>query len=214
MSRRHVLLWSRTDSVILTFVLAVFLALQALHGLFLVVWGLGFVRADSRAGLDLLTRPLPSEASASVTGVVPHGNVTVEGVERMVLVFHDPSVGERLLLVAPALLTTLSIGLVAYLLLRMLPSLREGDPFSAANVRRAYTVALTVITGSLLVPACAGVTGAVLESRALGTDPSLTFTFGLEGGTVPLVLVGLILAALAEIFRRGARLRHDVEGLV
>ncbi|WP_150242579.1 DUF2975 domain-containing protein [Nocardiopsis quinghaiensis] len=214
--RALALSWSRADSAILKFVLVVFLGFQAVHGLFLAVWGAGLVAADTSAGLNVIQRWLPAGTPAPAVEVPARGDVTVEGAERMVITFHDPSQAERLLLVAPSLLTVLAIGLVTYLLLRMAMTLDRGDPFTPANVRRMFAIALTVIAGSILVPVVEAVVGAELGSRAVEPDAPVFFalTLGLEGGVVPLLLVGLVLAALAEVFRRGTRLREDVEGLV
>ncbi|WP_017572662.1 DUF2975 domain-containing protein [Nocardiopsis halotolerans] len=208
--------WSRADSVLLRYVLVVFLGAQAVHALFLVVWGAGFVAADTSAGLNVLTRPLPSDTPPPPVDVATHGDVTVEGVENMVLTFHDPSVAERLLLVAPELLTALAAGLVGYLLLRMAMTLAKGDPFIPANVRRMFAIALTVIVCAFLVPLTEALTGAELAYRVVETDTAVTLTLSLslDGGILPLVLVGSVLAALAEVFRRGTQLRADVEGLV
>lgn len=216
MSLRKALVWSGADSALLRFVLVVFLGFQVVHGLFLVVWGAGFVSADTSAGLNELTRWLPADVPAPPVDVAARGDVTVEGTGRMVITFHDPSAAERLLLVAPALLTTLAIGLVAYLLLRMALTADRGDLFTTANVRRMYAIALTVVIAPMVVLLAETVAGAELERRTVESDAPVLFalTFGLQGGVVPLVLVGLLLAALAEAFRRGTRMREDVEGLV
>ncbi|MEU1898700.1 DUF2975 domain-containing protein [Nocardiopsis dassonvillei] len=216
MSLRKALDWSGADSALLRFVLVVLLGFQVVHGLFLLAWSTGLVPAATSAGLNVLTRDLPSGTVPHSPDVAVRGDVTVEGAGGMEIAFHDPSVAERVMLVAPALLTALAAGLVAYLLLRMVLTLDGGDPFVPANVRRMYAIALTVVTGALAVPAAEALLGAVLEHRALGTDATVVFSLSLDldGGVLPLVAVGLVIAALAEVFRRGTRLREDVEGLV
>ncbi|PDP88747.1 hypothetical protein CQJ94_03110 [Glycomyces fuscus] len=216
MSLRKALDWSGADSALLRFVLVVFLGFQVVHGCFLLAWSTGFVPAATSADLNVLTRDLPPGTAPRPPDVAAHGDVTVEGAGGMEIAFHDPSAAERLMLVAPALITALAAGLVTYLLLRMVMTLDRGDPFVPANVRRMYAIALTVITGALAVPAAGELLGAVLEHRALGTDAAaeLSLSLDLDGGVLPLVAVGLVVAALAEVLRRGTRMREDVEGLV
>ncbi len=202
--------------MILRCALVVLLGFQAAHGGFLAAWAEGIVPADASAGLHALRRWLPADVPAPAVEVATRGDVTVKGTEGMLITFHDPSAAERLLLVTPALLAALGAGLVAYLLLRMVMTLAKGDPFTSANARRMFAIAVIVIAGAILVPAVKTIVGAEPESRAGEAENPVLFSLtpSLDEGVLPLLLVGFVLAALAEVFRRGTEPREDVEGLV
>ncbi|GAA2796861.1 hypothetical protein [Nonomuraea dietziae] len=89
-------------------------------------------------------------------------------------------------------------------------TLRAGDPFIPPNARRFAVIGGLLIGLAVLVPwveqlAMGGlVSGTPLEGTSItGRDD-----FRWAG------LVGLGVLALAEVFRHGARLRADTEGLV
>jgi hypothetical protein len=75
-------------------------------------------------------------------------------------------------------------------------------------------ITVTVLAASVLVPLARMVCDGVLRSRALGTEDFTFAVGGPDGVSLTHVFVGLVLAALAEVFRRGTRLREDVRGLV
>lgn len=97
-----------------------------------------------------------------------------------------------------------------WLLRNLLRSVVDGDPFTAANVRRLRTMGMLLAVGVPLGSVASNMFEQGLASTApaaadLGSVFSLSF-----GGP----LAGLGLFVLAEVFARGVRLRDDVEGTV
>ena len=92
-------------------------------------------------------------------------------------------------------------------------SVREGDPFHAANVRRLRGIGFVLALGGPVVEIFnSSVRQQLWESlppRPYGDIG--TAGFGLPGN---LVLAGLGAFILAEVFAHGLRLREDLEGTV
>jgi hypothetical protein len=104
------------------------------------------------------------------------------------------------------------IGLILtllWLVRALLLSVRDGDPFTAANVRRLRMIGFLLVLG---VPVIQYVTqlfeGALAASTTVG---ELGNSYALPG-TAP--LAGLGVFVLAEVFAHGVRLREDIEGTV
>lgn len=215
--RRPRIRWTRADSVLLQGALFLVLLLLALSFGATALWILPLMSAGAMGWMNEILVRHTSEVAPAVPDMTLLGDdVTVRGTDALVLVFEDPSTLERLLLALPVLLQQ-ALGLfVVYLVLRMLQSLGSGDPFVPANVRRVYAVALAVLVGSLLLPvveACANI--ALWSGRVPVEEVALlSIDLGLGAGPLTGFLVGLLLLSLAEVFRRGTRMREDVEGLV
>lgn len=109
------------------------------------------------------------------------------------------------------LVTTACIIAGAVLLLRLLARAGRGEPFIAGSVRLLRMLAVVILAYGVLIPFLPTLTGMMVAwpSSADGAVAGLLSPFSL----LPLV-VGLLVAALAECFRVGTRLRNDVEGLV
>ncbi|MGI8686433.1 MAG: DUF2975 domain-containing protein [Acidimicrobiales bacterium] len=97
------------------------------------------------------------------------------------------------------------------LLRNLLRSVREGDPFTAANVRRLRTMGTLLAFG---VP-FGSVTTNIFE-QALASTTSVAADLGSAAFSLSLggPLAGLGLFVLAEVFARGVRMRDDIEGTV
>lgn len=98
-----------------------------------------------------------------------------------------------------------------WLVRRLLISVREGDPFTAANVRRLRAIGFVLIIGLPL----STYIGEQLEmwlarSSTVGEIGHFVVTSNIED--VP--VIGLLVFVLAEVFAHGVRLREDVEGTV
>ena len=125
------------------------------------------------------------------------------------LVIEDPSILQRLATMLPVVIGAGTVGTAAVLLWLVSRSLREGELFTRDNVRRLKSCANTVLVGGLLA---AGSKIAV-SLWFLDAADDLPVEFRATGSLVA-IPIALALAGLAEIFRRGAALRDDVEGLV
>jgi Protein of unknown function (DUF2975) len=126
------------------------------------------------------------------------------------LVIEDPSIADRVAAASPAILGAIVVGTVAWLLYEVATSLRTGDPFVRANAKRLRWAAGVALVGGMGASLAGSLSAIYLASGAtddLPIDPSATLSL------LPLP-AGFVLLAIAEIFRHGANLRDDVEGLV
>jgi hypothetical protein len=122
----------------------------------------------------------------------------------------DPTATQYGWAAVPMVLLLVLAVVATRLLLGVARSLRTGDPFTTDNAGRLTTLAILVVVGGTFLP----VFQSIGHDAVL--DPLLADAPG--GGTLDLqvwpVLTGMLVFFLAEVFRRGARLREDVEGLV
>lgn len=215
--RRPRIRWTRADSVLLQGTLFLGLLLLSLSFLATLFWTLPVMSAGAMGGMNQITVHHTSEVPRAVPDVtVLADDVSVRGTDTLVLVFEDPSVPERLLLALPVLLQQVLGLVVIYLVLRVLQGLGSGDPFVPVNVRRVYTVAFAVLLGSLLLPMVEAFSNVTLWTDRVPVNEValIAFNLGLDSGPLMGFLVGLLLLSLAEVFRRGTRMREDVKGLV
>jgi hypothetical protein len=90
---------------------------------------------------------------------------------------------------------------------RIFQRVRDGAAFDSQNAFRLRTLSVLLIALAML-DAVAEVVTSVVFRRGLAADSNLAVPAGLHvNGT--LVLVGLVLMALAEVFRRGAELEEE-----
>jgi hypothetical protein len=100
---------------------------------------------------------------------------------------------------------------VLLLLLRMVRTLRLGDPFVPANAHRMYLMAATVGVG-LPVADLVGQWG----RQGVLNNPRVAPLVVPESYHLPLlpIAIGLAIAVAAEVFRQGASMRTELAGLV
>lgn len=127
-----------------------------------------------------------------------------------VVAIYGPDLRQRLAFGATPFAGGILAIAVLGLLLRIVRTLRDRDPFIEANARRLFVIAgLVGVGGQLTVLVAAWGRLGVLRHPDVAsyvvTDVTVTF--------VPL-LVGLGIAVVAEVFRQGTRLRAEVAGLV
>lgn len=143
---------------------------------------------------------------------LPPGFDLVEHVPIQVTL-RQPTLAQLLLSVAVGLLPLLLVAAVLWLLRGLARSVRHGDPFSAANVRRLRRLGLLFLLG---YPVMVLVTR-LLQNWLVTTLPVLPL--GGIGTTLDVIspialLAGLVMFLLAEVFAHGLRLREDVEGTI
>jgi Protein of unknown function (DUF2975) len=123
----------------------------------------------------------------------------------------DPTVGQRLLDLAPGVL---SVGLIAtgcVVIIAVMRTIAAGDPFVASNVRRMRQLAALLLVGPFFTFFLSmSAHGALLGDVDLG---SLPLSAHLD---IPWAwfIAGMVMALIAEAFKAGSRLRDDVDGLV
>ncbi|GAA5145416.1 hypothetical protein GCM10023340_14700 [Nocardioides marinquilinus] len=118
--------------------------------------------------------------------------------------------GLWLLTLATGVVLALAVVAVALLLRRVVGDVRAGRPFTQQGLRALRGVGLVVASASILVPVLDGVaTSAVLDHAVADDGLSLAIDFS------PLwLLAGVLVLVVAEAFRHGLELTHDVDGLV
>ncbi|QNN54602.1 DUF2975 domain-containing protein [Nocardioides mesophilus] len=124
--------------------------------------------------------------------------------------FPAPSLAQRLLWVSWRASAPLLAAGALWLVLLIVRSVREGDPFTEANARRFRLLAGVVAVGGTLI----SVLGAVLRrwlldssgaSNIVARDWSISW--------VP-VLAGLLIAVLAQVWGHGVAMRDELEDVV
>ena len=157
--------------------------------------------------------PLPMSYTTKVTSgiTLPRGAIH-DGVVTMELLLKDPTLGERLVQAIPGLLGGAASITVALLLFQLLRTTQAGDPFTRRNVRRINTLALVVgLGGTLAQLAQEAADNALYTSGRLPKTDTMIFEMTLP--LMPLVVM-MVIFLIGETFRRGVKLRDDVEGLV
>jgi len=192
-----------------------------LEALLLVVAGFATV-SSCVTGVRALTEPrLTVEgltlATTPTVDVSSSGKFVVEPIGESVLSVFDPAVAQRALASSGWLLLGAVCAVAGWLLWRVLTSLRGGDPFEPANVRRLTVAAALVTVGGVISGVLRSVSDGNLKEAA---DNAFFREFGTTplayGGQIELtpVLVGVALGGIALVYRRAAALRHELDGLV
>jgi hypothetical protein len=188
-----------TGYLVVTALLVAFLAAGVI---LTVTTAVGAVRGGHTITLDRTVQPkdltsLP--AGVKVTNDIP---VTVT--------IRDAAPAQLLLRLAIDLLPGLLIVAALWQLWGLLRAARQGDPFTTANVWRLRQFGWLLLLGWPLV---AFVTMVLKEWLAM--TPPADKTGGLFAPPIGgMLLFGLAVLVLAEVFAHGLRLREDVEGTI
>ncbi|RDG39097.1 DUF2975 domain-containing protein [Streptomyces corynorhini] len=197
--------WDRGDHLALRLALGVGAALVAGFAVLIPLLEVLGVTSGDGAG-----RTVPLRATATVADAGGAQGIALSGTSQGEVTFAQPDLTQRALLALPEVFSGALLLVVAYLLYRIVRTLAVGDPFVPDNARRARGIAVAVLSLAVLRPLLDMVTtGQLVLGTAVEDQVSVEATF--SSGPV---LLGLLIAALAEVFRRGTRLRADTEGLV
>lgn len=123
----------------------------------------------------------------------------------------DPTTMDRLIALTPDAVLAAAIAIVVLLLHRLIDRIRAGDPFGSHGARSLRTMALTIFAAAVLWPMFDGTADQILANKVLDDDHQVGLR--LDFPLLPLA-IALVVLALAHAFTVGARLRHDVDGLV
>ena len=187
--------WTRVDQVLL-------------EGLLYAVPALGVLAVGARLlhaarGDEIqVTGPLPGALVNPAAGVLGPLSGTV--------VVREPGASDYGWDLLPLLLAVVVATVAAFLLLGIARGLRAGDPFTTANARRLTCLAVLVMVGGFFLQTMHDISREALLAAAL-PGQERPWVAELSFWHIP---VGVLVFFLAEVFRRGARLREDVEGLV
>ncbi|MCF2530391.1 DUF2975 domain-containing protein [Yinghuangia soli] len=197
--------WQRVDSKTLEILLAAI-------GVVVLVVGMAMPLLGIVGIIDpvITSRAVPLGGGGDGADILRQGSFALTEGSTGELSFADPSFKERVMLALPRLVSAGLALAVVYLLLRVVRTLKAGDPFVPANARRVTAISALVIAFGTLDPIVESLTTGSLIGNSGAQyliDTGVTFTW-------PPILIGILVAALSEVFRRGTRLRADVEGLV
>ena len=136
----------------------------------------------------------------------------------------DPTVVETLLGLVVTLGQIPVVIVAVWLLRRVLESVRRGEPFGAASVRRLRQIGAVLIAGGLVVEVVVTQVRQELWDHLPRTvqfawhppNDAQAFPARVEPFEWPvtILLAGLVALVLAEVFAYGARLREDVEATI
>lgn len=150
-----------------------------------------------------MTSPVSVPALEAV-GITP-GSGTYQ------VLVEDPTVGQRLLSLAPGVAWVIIVGLTCWLVWRLMRTIAAGDPFDPANVTRLRGIGGLLVLGTAVAFAVELVARGVLTSSIDTGDPVVGVFLSVPW--LPMV-TGMVAALLAEAFKAGSRLRDDLDGLV
>lgn len=193
--------FGRIDRAVLRAVLWIAAAVSAAFAVVVPAWGAVSGRSIRVA----------SWLEASAPDLVGVSGVAIDNPADVVVVVDEPTAGDRLLDMTPGLVTACAVVLVVIMLDRVLRDIGHGEPFSTGNVTRLRVTALAIMVGSAAEAALDAITGMVITGNHFPPDLPARASFELPLGWIA---GGLVVAAIAEAFAHGTKLRQDVEGLV
>jgi hypothetical protein len=149
-----------------------------------------------------------SQVDAERAADLPEGTLSPDDIDVTVRV--RDATREQLRWAGARDLAPVAVVVAAIWLLRgLLKSVRDGDPFTGANVRRLRALALVVLIGVPLSAFVGSHFAAELATSAGLDSPGTELT--MPGNAL---LGGLATFVLAEVFAVGVRLRDDLEGTI
>lgn len=194
--------WTRADDLGVRIMIMVGVLAAAIRAL----WPLG----GWFAGRPLTWRGLVAEEAPAATAVVDGVIVNYEGNVRWEI--PDATPGQWLLALLPDLVDLIGIAAAAAMLWLLLGQLRGGEPFSTVAVRAVRALALVLAGWLVLRPFVAALADIGITTPLRRTG--LNFVFRIDSLWLAAFAGVIGLIAVAEIFRRGAKLRADTVGLV
>lgn len=105
------------------------------------------------------------------------------------------------------------MGVVLFLLARIMRTVKHGSPFLLENVRRLKLMGRILVMSPILMLSVDGTFNASIYRHVTGGD-SVLGLWGADALPIALFAFGVMLECIAEVFRRGVALEGDVEGLV
>ncbi|MEO6572174.1 MAG: DUF2975 domain-containing protein [Ilumatobacteraceae bacterium] len=165
------------------------------------------VTADDAVDGLLGSLTTATDRAVAQSGVTPvHPTAPVEVDFRITA----PTSMQRLLWVIAQISGPLLALAITWMVYGLIRSVRSGDPFTAANERRLWTIAGLVGVGATVVAVFGGIVRMIILQRSAAAD---LVPVTVDIGFLPLIAAGMI-AVLASVWRSGVALRADVDGLV
>jgi hypothetical protein len=198
-------MWSPSPSRSTVFATNLVTLLLILSAVFVVyVLASGLVGAI-RGGHEVVAH---QEIAVGTIDSLPENAVGPERL-RVPLRIKDASPEQNLYAIGRDIVPGLLVIAVLWLLRRILVSVRQGDPFTAANVRRLRIVGLLLLIGTPIAALTASAFEQALASSV--SAPGSGIAIGVPGGGL---IAGLGVFVLAQVFEHGVRMREDIAGTV
>lgn len=160
-------------------------------------------------GEPLVARVLsPADADVAVSAA-DGASVTTD---TLTVHLADAPAGAWLATIGLGALFTAVVWVVLYQLWRLLRAVADGSPFTQANVVRLRVMAWALMLTPVVALVLTAFYHSYLLSLALGEGSA--WVLRVPNSTYVIVGFGILLALIAEVFRRGVQLEDDVEGLV
>ncbi|MDQ7904954.1 DUF2975 domain-containing protein [Phytohabitans sp. ZYX-F-186] len=150
--------------------------------------------------------PLSQAGGLAGPGRLPDG-VSVEPSAQVRALVEEPTATQSLLHMATSLPTKCVVIAMLFLLVRIVREARRGDPFTAGNVRLLRLLGLTVIAGGLAADVVEELAYRALAAPIVDGPVGGFFWSGWW-------LVGIAFLAIAEVFKRGVRMRVELDGVI
>ncbi len=122
----------------------------------------------------------------------------------------DPTPTQRVIWLIWQVSGLLLVVLISWPIRQMARSTRDGDPFTARNERRLWTISGLVIVGGTLVNVINGSARTIILGRSAAAD---LFAIEFEISFLP-IFIGLVIAALASIWRTGVSMRTELDATI
>jgi hypothetical protein len=168
-------------------------------------------RFDDGAGVLVRNAPTWRDTDQGTVDARTGGRpVEVEGPFSGQIGFPGPSVKQRLLWVGWRASTPLLAAAALWLVLLIVRSVRDADPFTAANARRLRALAALVAVGGTSI----SLLGTMLRRWLLdGSGAGNIVVREWSITWAPLVL-GLLIGVLAQVWSHGVEMRNELEDVV
>ena len=100
--------------------------------------------------------------------------------------------------------------MIAWPIRQMARSTKSGDPFTAENERRLWTISGLVSVGGVIVSLIGGSAETIIMGRSAAAD---LFDVEFEISFLP-IAAGLVVSALASIWHQGVAMREELEATI
>ena len=125
------------------------------------------------------------------------------------LLFYDPSLGIKIYSGMYNVVIWVFIAYILYLLLKIVRTTLDGNPFVMINVVRLRIISLVIMLTPLTLQSISN----FFLNSFIGTIKMENIKLSASGGPMPLIgiFIGLIFAVLQEVFRTGIKLKEENE---
>lgn len=122
----------------------------------------------------------------------------------------DPTLSQRIVWLVWQASAPLLVLLIAWPIRQMARSTKSGDPFTAENERRLWTISGLVSVGGVIVSLIGGSAETIIMGRSAAAD---LFDVEFEISFLP-IAAGLVVSALASIWHQGVAMREELEATI